>query len=57
MNSRPFWPPAGGWKRTCSDCEVEIIPAAKHLAVVENTAAFTDAVLRHLKRMAGVAAE
>ena len=46
------------WLETnLSDCEVEIIPAAKHLAVVENTAAFTDAVLRHLKRMAGVAAE
>jgi pimeloyl-ACP methyl ester carboxylesterase len=38
-------------------CETEIIPAAKHLAVVENTAAFTDAVLRHLKRMAGALAE
>jgi pimeloyl-ACP methyl ester carboxylesterase len=37
------------------NCEAEIIPAAKHLAVVENTAGFTHAVLRHLKRMAGAA--
>jgi 3-oxoadipate enol-lactonase len=40
-----------------ADCTAEIIPAAKHLAVVENTAAFTDAVLRHLRRMAGALAE
>lgn len=32
-------------------CEAEVIPAAKHLAVVENTAAFTEAVLRHLQRL------
>lgn len=36
-------------------CEAEIIPGAKHLAVVENTAAFTAAVVRHLKRLAGTA--
>jgi pimeloyl-ACP methyl ester carboxylesterase len=35
------------------DCEAEIIPAAKHLAVVENTAGFTSAVVRNLKRLAG----
>jgi pimeloyl-ACP methyl ester carboxylesterase len=35
------------------DCTAEIIPAAKHLAPVENTAAFTDAVQRHLRRLAG----
>lgn len=34
-------------------CTTEIIPAAKHLAVVENTIAFTEAVRRHLHRMAG----
>ena len=39
------------------DCEAEIIPAAKHLAVVENTAGFTDAVLRHLRRLAGTPAK
>jgi pimeloyl-ACP methyl ester carboxylesterase len=33
-------------------CVAEVIPAAKHLAVVENTAAFTDAVRRHLRRLA-----
>jgi 3-oxoadipate enol-lactonase len=38
------------------DCEAEIIPAARHLAVVENTAGFTDAVIRHLKRLAGAPA-
>lgn len=32
-------------------CTAEIIPAAKHLAVVENTAAFTDAVRRNLNRL------
>ncbi len=32
-------------------CVVEIIPAAKHLAVVENTAAFTETVRRHLRRL------
>jgi pimeloyl-ACP methyl ester carboxylesterase len=35
-------------------CTAEIIPAAKHLAVLENTAAFTAAVQRHLKTMAGL---
>lgn len=37
---------------TC--CRSEIIPAAKHLAVVENTVAFTAAVQRHLNKMAGM---
>jgi pimeloyl-ACP methyl ester carboxylesterase len=32
-------------------CAVEIIPGAKHLAVLDNTAGFTDAVKRHLKRL------
>jgi pimeloyl-ACP methyl ester carboxylesterase len=31
-------------------CEAEIIPAAKHLAVVENTEGFTTAVLKYLNR-------
>lgn len=35
-------------------CVAEVIPAAKHLAVIENTAAFTDAVRRHLRRLARV---
>ena len=34
-------------------CEAEIIPAAKHLAMLDNTAGFTDAVKRHLTRLAG----
>ena len=33
------------------NCTAEIIPAAKHLAVVENTAAFTESVIRHLKKL------
>jgi pimeloyl-ACP methyl ester carboxylesterase len=37
-----------------TSCTAEIIPAAKHLAVVENTVAFTAAVQRHLKQMAGM---
>jgi len=34
-------------------CTAEIIPAAKHLAMLDNTAGFTDAVTRHLKRLNG----
>jgi pimeloyl-ACP methyl ester carboxylesterase len=34
------------------DCTAEVIPAAKHLAVLENTPAFTEAVRRHLRRLA-----
>ncbi|MFL5327682.1 MAG: alpha/beta fold hydrolase [Gemmataceae bacterium] len=34
------------------NCTVEIIPGAKHLALVQNPAAFADAVSRHLRRMA-----
>jgi pimeloyl-ACP methyl ester carboxylesterase len=32
-------------------CTAEIIPAAKHLAMLDNTAGFTDAVKRHLKSL------
>jgi pimeloyl-ACP methyl ester carboxylesterase len=32
-------------------CTAEVIPAAKHLAMFDNTAGFTDAVKRHLTRM------
>jgi 3-oxoadipate enol-lactonase len=32
-------------------CSAEIIPAAKHLAMLDNTAGFTDAVKRHLTRL------
>jgi pimeloyl-ACP methyl ester carboxylesterase len=34
-------------------CTAEIIPGAKHLAMLDNTAGFTDAVTRHLKRLSG----
>lgn len=36
-------------------CVAEVIPGAKHLAVVENAAGLTDAVLRHLRRLTGPA--
>jgi pimeloyl-ACP methyl ester carboxylesterase len=32
-------------------CVAEIIPAAKHLAMIENTPGFTDAVRRHARRL------
>ena len=36
------------------DCRTEIIPGAKHLAIVENPEAFTAALRRHLTRLTGV---
>jgi pimeloyl-ACP methyl ester carboxylesterase len=36
------------------NCVGEIIPAAKHLAVLENSEGFTAAVMRHLRRLAGM---
>ena len=47
----PFLATCAWLERNVRDCAVEIIPGAKHLAVIENTAAFTDAVRRHLRRM------
>jgi 3-oxoadipate enol-lactonase len=47
----PFLATCDWLVRHLPDCTAEIIPAAKHLAVVENTAAFTDAVRRHLRRL------
>jgi pimeloyl-ACP methyl ester carboxylesterase len=49
----PFLATCRWLEENVQDCKAEVIPAAKHLAIVENTAAFTDAVLRHLKRLAG----
>jgi pimeloyl-ACP methyl ester carboxylesterase len=44
----------GNWlKQYLPCCVAEIIPAAKHLAMLDNTAAFTAAVLRHLNRLTG----
>jgi len=45
----PFLATCEWLKQHLAACSVEIIPNAKHLALVENTPAFTDAVLRHLK--------
>jgi pimeloyl-ACP methyl ester carboxylesterase len=40
------------WLETnLANCQVEIIPAAKHLALVQNPGVFNDAVRRHLLRM------
>lgn len=37
------------------DCTAEVIPAARHLAMLDNTAGFTDAVRRHLQSLHGAA--
>jgi 3-oxoadipate enol-lactonase len=50
----PFLATSAWLERNLPHCTAEIIPGAKHLAVVENTAAFTDAVRRHLRRMAEI---
>jgi pimeloyl-ACP methyl ester carboxylesterase len=47
----PFLATCRWLEANLSDCTAEIIPAAKHLAVFENTAGFTDAVRRHLRRL------
>lgn len=47
----PFHATCAWLEHHLPDCTVEIIPAAKHLAVVENTAGFTAAVRRHLGRL------
>lgn len=49
----PFLATSRWLEQNVPGCTAEIIPEAKHLAVVENTAGFTDAVCRHLKRLAG----
>jgi pimeloyl-ACP methyl ester carboxylesterase len=47
----PFLATCRWLERHLPDCTAEIIPAARHLAMLDNTAGFTDAVKRHLKRM------
>ena len=47
----PFLATCEWLKQHLANCTVEIIPGAKHLALVENTPAFTEAVLSHLKRL------
>jgi 3-oxoadipate enol-lactonase len=47
----PFLATCGWLQEHLARCTVEIIPAAKHLALVENTPAFTEAVLRNLKQL------
>ena len=48
----PFLATCEWLKQHLANCTVEIIPGAKHLALVENTPAFTEAVLSNLKRLA-----
>jgi 3-oxoadipate enol-lactonase len=52
----PFQATCRWLEKNVPDCTAEIIPAAKHLALVENPAGFTDAVRRHLNRLTGKAA-
>jgi pimeloyl-ACP methyl ester carboxylesterase len=47
----PFLATADWLKQHLPCCVAEIIPAAKHLAMLDNTAGFTEAVLKHLKRL------
>jgi pimeloyl-ACP methyl ester carboxylesterase len=49
----PFLATCRWLEQNLEDCTAEIIPAAKHLAVLENTPAFTAAVRRHLLRLSG----
>ena len=53
----PFRATCDWLQRNLRNCTAEIVPAAKHLAVVENTVAFTEAVRRHLSRLTAVNAE
>lgn len=47
----PFLATSRWLEQHLSGCAAEIIPAAKHLAMFDNTAGFTDAVKRHLQRL------
>ncbi len=47
----PFLATSDWLEKNLAHCTAEIIPAAKHLAVLENSEAFTAAVLKHLKRL------
>ena len=52
----PFMSTCNWLEQYLPGCVAEIIPGAKHLALVENTPGFTDAVCRHIKRLTGVPA-
>lgn len=47
----PFLATCGWLEQNLPKCAAEIIPAAKHLALVENTEGFTAAVRTHLARL------
>ncbi len=47
----PFLATSRWLEQHLAKCVAEIIPAAKHFAMLDNTAGFTDAVTRHLKRL------
>jgi 3-oxoadipate enol-lactonase len=50
----PFHATCAWLKHHLPECKAEIIPAAKHLAIVENTVAFTAAVRRNLRQLAAM---
>lgn len=50
----PFHATCNWLKTHLPSCAAEIIPVAKHLAVIENTVAFTAAVRRNLRRLSGL---
>jgi pimeloyl-ACP methyl ester carboxylesterase len=47
----PFLATSRWLEQHLARCTAEVIPAAKHLAMLDNTAGFTDAVKRHLQRL------
>ncbi len=49
----PFEATCDYLKRHLTNCRVEVVPGAKHLAPVQNPTAFVDLVRQHLQRIAG----
>ena len=47
----PFLATCRWLEQNLARCTAEIIPAAKHLAMLDNTAGFTEAVRKHLRRL------
>jgi pimeloyl-ACP methyl ester carboxylesterase len=51
----PFLATCRWLERNLPNCTAEVIPAARHLAMLDNTAGFTEAVRRHLQSLHGPA--
>ena len=49
----PFEATCDYLQRHLKDCQVEMVPGAKHLAPVQNPTAFVELVRKHLQRVAG----